>query len=193
MIPSGRNLEGLKEEEAPTVTWACRSRRELTGEVRGEGMPARGTRRGCGECPAGTGAPLSASLTQTEPPWSPLSRVSLFSPPVCELSPWLPACRPSLCTRAISCLGWARITATRPEPLTAPDHPCSFSQPCPSYTARLWHLLFQGPHSSLATELMGSMRFPAPPSPGQTHREGRPPGALSPGLRAQHGGWHRAG
>ena len=88
------------------------------------------------------GALLSASLTQTEPPWSPLSRVSLFSPLVCELSPWLPACRPSLCTRAISCLGWAGITATRPEPLTAPDHPCSFSQPCPSYTARLWHLLF---------------------------------------------------
>ena len=42
-------------------------------------------------------------------------------------------------------------------------------------------------------ELMGSTCFPAPPSPGQTHREGRPPGALSPGLGAQHRGWHRAG
>lgn len=67
------------------MTWACRSRRDLTGEARGEGMPARGTRWGWGECPVGTGAPLSASLTHTEPPRSPLSQVSLFGPPVCEL------------------------------------------------------------------------------------------------------------
>ena len=138
--------------------------------------------------------PLSASLTHTEPPQSPLSQVSLFDPPVCEPGPGLPADRLSVHVRPRALAGpGSQPHFPSPSRLLPPGLPGSFSQPCPPYTAQLWQLLFWGPHSSLAMELTGSTCFPAPPSPRQTHGEGRPRGALSPGLCAQHGGWHRAG